>query len=164
MAWAPELRVVDPLGADVRLWDLYPMPFEPADLGEAACQPGTVAWPGLALGPDAGHDPPAVRDALLRAGSLAHAPYSNEPAAVVLRMVDGRLVTGSVLESVAFNPTVGPLQDALVAVVAAGLPLDAIEAGWLGTVAGARVAHEAATRELLAAVAPGASLGVRYWA
>ena len=91
-------------------------------------------------------------------------PYSGEPAAVVLRLGDGRLVDGVVLESVAFNPTIGPLQDALVGVVAAGAPFDAIREAWLATVRAPRVGHEAPARDLLAAVAPRASIHATYWA
>ena len=77
---------------------------------------------------------------------------------------DGRLVDGAVLESVAFNPTIGPLQDALVGVVAAGAPFDAIREAWLATVHAPRVGHEGSARDLLAAVAPRAALHVTYWA
>jgi cytidine deaminase len=81
----------------------------------------------------------------------------------VLRLADDRLLEGSVLESVAFNPTIGPLQDALVALAAADIPTSAIREAWLGVAAAARVDHEGPTRDLLAAVAPAATLHITYW-
>jgi cytidine deaminase len=67
-----------------------------------------------------------------------------------------------VLESVAFNPTVGPLQDALVGLVAAGRRYDEITDAWLAIGREAPVNHEAPTRDLLAAVAA-APLQTTYW-
>ncbi|HEX5826237.1 MAG TPA: hypothetical protein VFY23_01855, partial [Candidatus Limnocylindrales bacterium] len=137
MAWAADLRIVDPLGSDVALWDVYPVAFQPGDLEATGCVPGAVAWPGLAPDPDGPALPHEVARALAHAGSLAHAPYSGEPAAIVVRVADGRLFEGAVLESVAFNPTIGPVQDALVALAAAGVPYAAVREAWLATVGGA---------------------------
>ncbi len=156
------LRLLDPLGHVLRLADLYPWPFVPADLGRAGARPAEAAWPDLAL--HDGEAPPQVGAALLLAGRRSHAPYSGAPAAVVLALRDGTLVTGSVLESVAFNPTIGPLQDALVGLMAAGREPDAIETAWLAVAREAHVGHEAATREALAAAAPGIPLRLTTWA
>jgi cytidine deaminase len=163
LSWADALRLIDPFGADVALWDLYPVPFTPRDLGEAPARSGGPHPAGAS--PRLGDDLPAdVARRLVAAAGRAHAPYSGGQAAVVLRLADGRLVDGAVLESVAFNPTVGPLQDALVGVVAAGVPFDAVRDAWLATVREPRFGYEAATRELLAAVAPKATLHATYWA
>ncbi|HEX5828563.1 MAG TPA: hypothetical protein VFY23_13645, partial [Candidatus Limnocylindrales bacterium] len=124
---------------------------------------GAVAWPGLAPAPDGPALPHEVARALAHAGSLAHAPYSGEPAAIVVRVADGRLFEGSVLESVAFNPTIGPAQDAAVALAAAGIPDQDVREAWLGTARDARVNHADSARDLLAAIAPGAPFHVRYW-
>ena len=51
---------------------------------------------------------------------------------MVLRLRGGALAGGAVLENVAFNPTIGPLQDALVGALAGDLDgLGAIEDAWL---------------------------------
>jgi cytidine deaminase len=160
MGWADRLRLIDPFGADVGLWDVYPAAFVPGDLGMAAA--------GVA-GADAGSParPAGVADdaaaALAAAARRAHAPYSGEPAAVAVRTRDGRVFGGAVLESVAFNPTIGPVQDVLVALAAADVPFADVREGWLAVVRDGRVGHEASARALLAAVAPGASLQVTYW-
>jgi cytidine deaminase len=175
MAWADGLRLVDPLGHDLALADLYPWPFTPGDLGRAGAgspdgadgDHGTATGPGepapCELRPDPSL-PPAVAAALEAAGRRAHAPYSGEPSAVVIRLGDGRLVGGAVLESVAFNPTIGPLQDALVGLAAAGVASDRAAEVWLGVAAEGRVEHERPVRDLLAAVAPAATLHITYWA
>ena len=161
VAWADDLRLIDPFGADVGLWDVYPAPFTPGDLGERPASARNDGAPRRHVGSDV---PADVAARLAAASGRAHAPYSGEPAAVVLRLRDGRLVDGAVLESVAFNPTIGPLQDALVGVVAAGATFDAISEGWLATVREARVGHEGPVRDLLAAAAPRAAMYTTYWA
>jgi len=164
MAWADELRLIDPLGHDLALADLYPWPFTPVDLGQAGAGaphaaagdgPGPVVTPGV---------PDDVTSALADGRRRAHAPYSGEPAAVVLRLADGRLLVGAVLESVAFNPTIGPLADGLVEAVATGGDAGSITDAWLAVARDARVDHVGPTRDLLAAVAPRALLHVTYWA
>jgi cytidine deaminase len=156
------LRLIDPLGHVLRLADLYPWPFLPADLGRPGARPGEEAWPDLALSDDG--FPSRIATALLRAGRRAHAPYSGAPAAVALALRDGLIVTGSVLESVAFNPTIGPLQDAFVGLLAAGRELDEIESAWLAVGRDAGFGHVAATGEALAATAAAVPLRVTSWA
>jgi len=165
LSWADTLRIVDPLGADVTLSDLYPVAFLPSDLDTTPATPGLEEWPAIALDPARQDElPPDVVDGLVRAGRRAHAPYSAEPAAVVLALADGRLASGACLESVAFNPTMGPLQDALVMLAASSVAYVDIRTAWLATVDGARVDHAGPTRDLLRAVAPDAELHVLAWA
>ncbi|MDQ1322678.1 MAG: cytidine deaminase [Chloroflexota bacterium] len=155
------LRLIDPAGHDLRLADVYPWPFAPDDLGMTGAVAGGTAWPDLALAETT--LPPEVADALLAAGRRSHAPYSATPAAIALRLADGGVVTGAVLESVAFNPTIGPAQDAFVGLLAAGHELEDIGAAWLAIPRAAQVGHEAAARDALAAAAPGSPLHVTYW-
>jgi cytidine deaminase len=162
-AWAGSLRLIDPAGHGVALDDLYPWPFAPQALDQPPLQPGVAPWPGLRL-----REAVAPRDVALRlvaAGSRSHAPYSGVPAAIVVELVDGRLVAGAPLESVAYNPSLGPLQAAIPEVLARGHDLGAIRKAWLAVPAG-RVAvdHAATTRQLLGSVAPDAPLHVITWA
>jgi cytidine deaminase len=154
-----EMRLIDPLGHDLRLGDVFPWPFAPADLGQGGAGPDEGEAPALG---EPGSLPDIVAEALAAAGRRAHAPYSGSQAAVVLRLSDGILIGGAVLESVAFNPTVGPLQDALVGLVAAGRRYDEIADAWLAVRRGALVNHGAPTRDLLAAVAD-VPLQTTYW-
>ncbi len=161
MDGAADLRLIDPLGHELALADLYPWPFAPADLGETGALPGSVAFPYLGLADPA--IPDDVRAALVAAGQRSHAPYSGVPAALVLRLREGTLVSGAVLESVAFNPTIGPAQDALVGLLAAGRDTADVEAAWIAVPRAAVVGHVALARDALASIAPGAPFHVGYW-
>lgn len=73
----------------------------------------------------------------------------------------GRVHAGGCLESAAYNPTLGPVQTAIIAMVAAGGgPAGDVVAAALVEKDGAVVAQEAMARIFLAAVAPQASLHV----
>lgn len=160
------LELIDPLGHTLTLAQLYPWPFDPDYLGEPGAVPAQSPWPALAiaLAVAPADIAEAVADALLAAGRHAHAPYSKCPAAVVLELADGRLLGGACIESVAFNPTVGPLQAALVELLACGRSYGEIKAVTLGTVIGGAVDYSASTRDLLLQIAPAARLTTVGWA
>lgn len=153
-AGSADLTLIDPAGHRLTLSQLYPWPFDPAYLGQDGAVAGREAWPTLTA--------PGMDPALLAAGRAAHAPYSHCPAAVLLTMKDGARVTGRVMESVAFNPTIGPLQAAVVEALARGYDYGDIAAATLGQTKGA-VDFAASTAELLSRIAPGASLNVQEW-
>ena len=152
------LRLIDPLGHDLTMAQLYPWPFDPAYLGEPGADPLTVQWPGLAL-----DEPHPLAEKLLAAGRRAHTPYGKSPAAVVLTLRDGAAVSGTSIESVAFNPTIGPLQAAIVDLLAHGYRYDDIESAVLGTVRGGAVDYSRSVAELLGAIAPQAKLDILGW-
>ena len=157
-AWSPSLVLIDPLGHRLSLSQLFPWPFDPAYLGEAGAVPGLAAWPDLTL---TAADP--LAGPLVEAVARAHAPYSKAPAAAALQLKDGKRVTGTNIESVAFNPSLGPLQTALIDLFAHGYgPSDIIGAS-LAVARRGTVDHAAATRALLDAVAPGVPLNVLEW-
>lgn len=52
------------------------------------------------------------------AADRSHAPYTNCPSGVALLTKNGKVFSGSYMESVAYNPSLPPLQAALVAFVA----------------------------------------------
>ncbi|XP_057415785.1 cytidine deaminase 1-like [Lotus japonicus] len=58
--------------------------------------------------------------AALEAANKSHAPYSDSPSGVALVDSGGKVYRGSYVESAAFNPSLGPVQAALVAFVAGG--------------------------------------------
>jgi cytidine deaminase len=61
-----------------------------------------------------------LRYAALEAANSSHAPYSGCPSGVALVDCEGKVYTGPYMESAAFNPSMGPVQAALVAYVANG--------------------------------------------
>lgn len=164
---AGALAIVDLLGNERSLEDLYPWAFRPAALEHVGDTPGATPWSSLAFDGSAaaanGAVPIDVADELLAAGAHAHAPYSGAPSAVVVRLHDGRLLAAGCVESVAFNPSVTAMQAALVEVAAARAEASDIAHGWLGRTAGGPVDPEPGFRALLHAVAPDAGATVVDW-
>jgi cytidine deaminase len=156
-----ELVLIDPLGHRLTLGDLYPWPFDPAYLGESGAVPGTEYWPDLTLEADA--VPADVATKLEATGRRAYAPYSKCPSAVVLGLRDGGLVAGATIESVAYNPTIGPLQAALVDLLAHGYDYDDIAEAALATPHAGLVDYVASTSELLGRIAPDVRLQTATW-
>ena len=164
---ADTLAIVDLLGNELSLEDLYPWSFRPGALEHEGDTPGATPWPALAFattrGPRGATVPADVTADLLAAGSRAHAPYSGAPSAVVLRLGDGRLRSAGCVESVAFNPSITATQAALVEVAAARADAGEITDAWLGRTAGGSVDPEAGFRALLRAVSPAATATVADW-
>lgn len=157
-----DLLLIDPLGHRLTMAELYPWPFDPDYLGEAGLVTGAIGQPQLSVGPS--RLAPEVSARLVAAARRAHAPYSKCPGAVVLSLRGGGMVAGASVESVAFNPTIGPLQAALIDLIAHGFSAGDVEAAALGTVLGGDVDYAASTAELLGRVAPGAPLTIVGWA
>ncbi|XP_047261251.1 cytidine deaminase 1-like [Capsicum annuum] len=61
-----------------------------------------------------------LKIAALEAANNSHAPYSGCPSGVAIMDCDGKIYKGSYVESAAYNPSLGPVQAALVAFVAGG--------------------------------------------
>jgi len=160
-ATSRELTLIDPLGHRLTMAQLYPWPFDPDYLGERGAVAGTYDAT-LEL---AGHDlPVAIADRLLDAGRRAHSPYSKCPGAVVLALNDGQLVSGFSIESVAFNPSMGPLQAAMINLIAHGYETADIAEAALGTRLGGNVDYGLSVTELLGRIAPRAPLNIAGWA
>ena len=158
---ADRLEIIDLLGHELTLAELYPWPFRPAALGVSGDRAGAVTWPGLAFVGDA--PPDEIGQLLLEAGSHVHAPYSSSPSAVVLRLGDGRLFSAGCVESVAFNPSITALQAALVEAAAGRVSRADLREGWLAQTAGGAVEPAPGFRALLAAVEPSAAARVVDW-
>jgi cytidine deaminase len=152
-----DLVLIDPLGHRLTMAQLYPWPFDPGYLGETGAVAGKDYWPGLtAAGPA-----PAE---LLSAGRRSYSPYSKCPGAVILTLGGGNKIAGIAVESVAYNPTIGPLQAALIDLLAHGYEPSDIASAALGTVRRGSVDYTDSTRELLGRVAPQAAFDVVEWA
>ncbi|XP_047307983.1 cytidine deaminase 1 [Impatiens glandulifera] len=61
-----------------------------------------------------------LKEEALKAANNSHAPYSGSPSGIALMDCEGRIYKGSYLESAAFNPSLGPVQTALISYVASG--------------------------------------------
>jgi cytidine deaminase len=156
-----DLLLIDPLGHRLKMADLYPWPFDPDYLGETGIVAGDVRHAGLAL---ATSDlAPAVAAKLTELGRRAYTPYGKSPAAILLTMRDGTLIGGAAIESVSFNPTMSPLQAAMIDAFAHGYGAADIASAAIATGAGP-VDYARHARDLLGAVAPGANLREVAWA
>ncbi len=161
-ATSRELVLIDPIGHRLTLAELYPWPFDPAYLGESGAVPGTVLWPELTVEPNS--LPEAVVMKLEATGRRAYAPYSKCPSALVLGLSDGNLVAGANIESVAYNPSMAPLQAALVDLLAHGYDYRDIVEAALATPRGGYVDYAQSTAELLGRIAPDVRLQTVAWA
>lgn len=157
-----DLVLIDPLGHRLGMAQLYPWPFDPEYLGEQGFVTARGSHPDLELG--SSDLPPDIATRLRAAGRRAHAPYSRCPGAVLLDLGDGATLSGAAVESVAFNPTMGPLQAALIDLVAHGYRPGDIRSAVLGTSLGGAVDYSASTTELLGSLAPQAALTIVGWA
>lgn len=103
------LRIILPDTPILHLTTLLPNAFGPADLGIAAALMSPQLH-GMTL-PDPIDD---VTKAALHAANTSYAPYSLSYAGVALKISDGSIYTGSVAENAAFNPSMSPLEAAVV--------------------------------------------------
>ena len=102
-----------------------------------------------------------LKDAAEAAARAAHAPYSGCPSGFAVADGEGKVYAGGCLESAAYNPTLGPVQTAIIAMIAAGGgSAGDVVAAALVEKDGAVAAQEATARVFLAAVAPQASFHV----
>lgn len=129
---------------------LLPMAFGPRDLGFKE-----GAFPVRDIGLT---QPPASSDGLAHAAweaaSRSYAPYSGAPSGVAISTRSGRVYKGSYIENAAFNPSLSPLQTALVQLVLAGEDYSAISRVALAEKKGAKISQASVTKAVLSALAP----------
>ena len=141
---AQTLRIYLPT-SEHALPQLLPAAFGPRDLG---------VLDGL-LQPQQHPLPHQLTDRLLLAAAEAatqsYAPYSHSYAGFALQTQDGTLFCGRYAENAAFNPSLPPLQSALIMLRMAGHAPEDIQAAALVESQQGQISHLAATQALLAA-------------
>lgn len=141
---AQTLRIYLP-SSEHSLPQLLPAAFGPRDLG---------VLDGL-LQPQRHEMPHQLTDRLLQAAAEAatqsYAPYSQSYAGVALQTQDGSLFCGRYAENAAFNPSLPPLQSALIMLRMAGYAPEDIQAAALVESQQGQISHQAASQALLAA-------------
>jgi len=151
-----DLRILMPGKPAVALKNLLPDSFGPADLQQTeaifASKPHALRLPASATGP--------LATAALDAAVRSYAPYSHSPSGCAIQTKAGTIVSGSYLENAAFNPSLAPLQSALVALVMRQEAFADIVRVVLVESSGRTISHAAETRMVLAALAPRATLTV----
>ncbi|XP_023516485.1 cytidine deaminase 1-like [Cucurbita pepo subsp. pepo] len=102
-----------------------------------------------------GSDWEKLKRAALDAANMSHAPYSRCPSGVALIDTDGQIYKGSYMESAAYNPSMGPVQTAIVSYVAGGGGgYERIVAAVLVEKDGVDVKQEQTARLLLQTISP----------
>jgi len=88
------------------------------------------------------------------AANGSHAPYTKNFSGVALKAKDGKTFIGMYAENAAFNPSLPPLQVALVNMNMAGYPLSEIEEAALVEKSDSTISHLADTQNTLEALNP----------
>jgi cytidine deaminase len=153
---AGEILILIPNQPPTTLASILPAAFGPAALG-ATQGALPIRKANLSL-TDRAFD--ALSTAALKAACSSYAPYSKSPAGVAVNTSGGRIFQGCYIENVAFNPSLSPLQTALVQLIAAGQAYSTISAVTLVEVQGAKISQRAVTETVLAALAPQLKLKV----
>jgi cytidine deaminase len=146
---ASTLQILLPDTPPTLLTSLIPNAFGPSDLGVTAALMSPQSH-GMTLSP-APSDP--VVKAALAAANASYAPYTFDYAGVVLKTSDGGIFTGSLAENAAFNPSMSPLEAAVVSlVISGGKSYNDIIDAVLVEAAGSKASQVAATQAVLSAI------------
>ncbi|HLV86157.1 MAG TPA: cytidine deaminase [Candidatus Sulfotelmatobacter sp.] len=149
-----EIVILTPQQGPRKLSQILPEAFGPAALG---MKHGAFPVPTTNLAPGGTSVGPEVM-AALEAARRSYAPYSKSPSGVALRSTSGRMYRGSYIESVAFNPSLSPLQVALAALIAGGEDYSRIVAAALVEAKDAKISQRPVTETVLRAIAPSVKL------
>ncbi|CEO39081.1 cytidine deaminase [Photobacterium kishitanii] len=93
-----------------------------------------------------------------KAANRSHAPYSKNFSGVALKAQDGRIFEGMYAENAAFNPSLPPLQVALINMNMSNYPLSEIVEAALVESADSKISQLARTQALLEALNPDVQL------
>ncbi len=148
--------------APMKLSALLPMAFGPKDLGrtEGAFPVKRTNLSMRASQSSSSHAADALREAALEAAQMSYAPYSESNSGVAIATRSGRIFKGSYVENVAFNPSLPPLQTALVQLLLSGKGYSEISHIVLAEKRGSKISQKSATEAVMSAVAPGARLEI----
>jgi cytidine deaminase len=149
-----DLQVLVHGNAPTKLSLLLPESFGPKDLG------GSGAFPIKKTDLEAPKSSDRAVAAALEAARMSYAPYSKSPSGVALVTRSGRVFKGSYFENAAFNPSLPPLQTALLALIAGGEEFGAITRAVLAEAEHSMITQSNSTETVLSAITPGVKLQV----
>ena len=145
---AKELKIQLPERDEKSLEDYLPDSFGPADLGITT---GLMSKLDHAFSCE---DNDALVTSALHALNRSHAPYTKNLSGVALKLITGEVFTGSYAENAAFNPSLPPLQVALIQLRLAGFEFDQIECAALVEMNEGSISHLADTQSTLETINP----------
>lgn len=145
---ADKLVVQLPQRDEKTLQEYLPESFGPADLGIQSGLMSTV---------DHGKQTEETDEMVQQAvGALnrSHAPYTKNLSGVSLKLNTGKVYLGAYAENAAFNPSLPPLQVAMIQLLLDGKSLFDIESAALAEMADGSISHLADTQATLEAINP----------
>jgi len=145
-AGGSDIEILLPGQAAITLSALLPRPFGPRDLNVTR---GPLSRTKLAM-----QDVDSVAQAARYASANAYSPYTNSPSGVAIRSRRGNIYRGSYIENAAYNPSLPPLQVALVAMALANEDFSDIAEVVLAEAANNSISQLSATKSVLAVIAP----------
>jgi cytidine deaminase len=141
---ASKLQIILPNTPTTLLTALLPNAFGPQDVGVTAALMSPQSHGMTLLSPD------DVTRAALDAANASYAPYSLSYAGVALKTSDGHIYTGGVAENAAFNPSMSPLEAAVVTLtINGGKKYSDITDAVLVEAANSQASQISATRDVL---------------
>jgi cytidine deaminase len=141
-----DIEILVPGQPAITLGALLPRPFGPRDLNVTG---GPLSRTKIAIQSVEG-----VAQAARYAAANAYAPYSNSPSGIAIRSRCGNVYRGSYIENSAYNPSLPPLQVALVAMALANEEFSDIAEVVLAEAVNNSISQLSATKSLLSAIAP----------
>jgi len=105
---------------------------------------------------------PKLEKAALEAACKSYAPYSSSPSGAAISTKRGNVYSGAYIESCAFNPSLPPLQAALVGLIQAGEMPEDITDCVVVELKDAMITQEDAARAVLRGVQPSAHFNLVY--
>lgn len=152
LSTAKELVVQLPQRDEKTLQEYLPESFGPGDLGIESGLMTTIDHGKTSLETD------ALTVRALAALNRSHAPYSQNLSGVALRMKNGKEYVGAYAENAAFNPSLPPLQVAMVQLLLDKQQLADIETAALAEMVDGSISHLAYTQATLDSVDPDITL------
>lgn len=150
MSASGEFEILVENKAPSKLSSLLPMAFGPRDLGfkEGGFPVRKI---GLALPQQVSDD--KLAQAALDAAAHSYAPYSESPSGLAIGTKLGGVYKGSYIENAAFNPSLSPLQTALVQLIMAGEDYSAITRVVLVEIEDRKISQASVTKAVLGTIA-----------
>ncbi|CAM2999354.1 cytidine deaminase [Vibrio mytili] len=148
LSTAKELKVQLPEREEKTLHEYLPEAFGPSDLG---IESALMAEVNHQFSCD---DQDALIQKAVEAMNMSHAPYTNNLSGLALELKNGRQFQGAYAENAAFNPSLPPLQVALIQVLLAGETFENIQAAALVENSQGKISHLADTQSTLESLNP----------
>ncbi|KOO13086.1 cytidine deaminase [Vibrio xuii] len=148
LSTADKLQIQLPERDSKSLQEYLPESFGPADLGITS-----ALMTNIDHGKQSQEDDEVLQLAIA-ALNRSHAPYTHNLSGIALKMANGKVYQGAYAENAAFNPSLPPLQVALIQLLLDRQKFEDIESAALVEVSEGTISHLATTQSTLEALNP----------